>query len=287
MNFVDKDQLEAWGSRASEQYLKKNIPLNESIEKIAVDNSLNEHQIKRVSEFANIITNLEMFEKEADKRFSFEQANYKDIMSKLEKEDESEKTASASGFYDEAPVNYKNSFEKVASKEEEEVETPADLLDMLDKTAEAIFEMNAEKMAAEAKYDMIEDSIYNDIKQYVLSGDYSFKEVCAACLDHADTYYKKGIVKEALMKSGINLCDRDLAVSKNEVTKLASMAPDDYIAETFDSPDAPVMVRNGNLNLYYMLDTLVDQKERVSKYDKPLLHLNDNVRYIKRKLVSY
>ena len=54
MNFVNKANLEAWGREAAEQFLTHQVPLNESIEKIAQDNQLNPEQIKRVCEFANI-----------------------------------------------------------------------------------------------------------------------------------------------------------------------------------------------------------------------------------------
>ena len=290
MNFVDKETLECWANEAARGYLDNNIPLNDSIIKIASSNALNPEQIKRVVEFANISTNLELFEKCADKRFTFCQAKYDEILENLNL-GEIEKTASYFSDYASPPEkkqgSYGYEFDKVASKEEKFHMSETETLDFMEKTAQAIRELESEKIAAQLELEDIEDKIYEEVKSYVLSGDQDFKEVCAYALSSFESPSDQKMIKEALLKGGHKLATHDLAISKSEVVKLAEAVPEEYIADTLDMPGSPVMVRNGNTNLYYTLDTLVKQKERVSDYDKPLLHLNDNLRYVKRKLLNY
>jgi hypothetical protein len=289
MKFVTKDQLESWAEKAASQYLDKGISLNDSIEKIAQENLLNEEQVRRVSEFANISTNLELFEREEDKRFEFPQADSSAIWSKVSSDSSHEKTASIFSDYLLPPSRRyipNQETEKVAS-EQVIAKSQDELIEEIEKTGQAIKELEMEKMAAEMSHLNAEQDLYDQVKQVVLNGDFTFKEVCACALQHADNPSRQGIVKEALLKAGYNLVQNDFALEKQEVIKLAEAVPEDYIADSFDSPSLPIMIRNGNLNLYYTLDTLVKQKERVSDYDKPLLHLNDNVRYVKRTLVDY
>lgn len=312
MRLVGKDQLEGWGVRASDAFLEKSVPLNDSIVKIASENILNQDQVKRVSEFANITTNIELFEKSSDKRFEFAQANPDIIWRRIANTGE-EKTASLHPDYL-APHSYRNDkpMEKLASAEEitcQDLETivpgqwrekvavavegdledfsQTELVDYMEKLNQAISEIEVEKLVSEATVENAEDEIYEEMKQALLSGDSDYKEVCAWALQSTEIPSEQRVIKEALLKSGYRLCENDLALDKTEVVKLAGSVPEEFITDAFDSPGAPVMVRNGNLNMYYTLDTLVKQKERVADYDKPLLHLNDSVRYVKRKLVNY
>jgi hypothetical protein len=293
MKFIDKSQLEQWGEIASAKFLESGIPLNDSIIKIASDNMLNAEQVKRIAEFANITTNLSMFEKAADKRFTFTQADAKAISERVS--NTSEKTASPSGIYATAPDDFRNrsdyfNMTKEASpselKEDAASEDANYLLDLLGKTEIAAQEIGFKKLASEGSIMAAEDSLYNDVKQYVLSGDNTFGEVCSICMEHGESPYDRNLIKEAMVKVGYKLAASDMAIKKSEVVKLANSVVEDYISNNLESPGAPVMIRNGNLNLYYTLDTLITQKERAASYDKPLLHLNDSVRYIKRKLIN-
>ena len=302
MKFVTKQDLEKWAEMASEEYLANQVPLNESITKIAEDNSLNPEQIKRVCEFANIHTNLQLFEKVADKRFVFEQADSSLIMNSVKGEDESDKIASVIGLgftgpvpneISRHPVSVINSeMEKIASAQSEAEEDELELLDLYEKKMAAIKEMEMDKFSAEVQVKIAEEEIFEEMKNRVLGGEVSFREFCAAALDHAPTKEAQVTIKECLIKTAYRIAAHDgqeifsNKVNKGEMSKLANAVPDDYIAKSFESPGAPVLVRNGNLNMYYVLDTLVKQKERSSAYDRPLLLLHDDVRYIKRKLTA-
>jgi len=69
--------------QAAVDFLEHKTPLNDSIRKIASDNNLNPNQVTRVVEEANILTYKNLFEKNAEKTFTFDLANSKEIISKL------------------------------------------------------------------------------------------------------------------------------------------------------------------------------------------------------------
>lgn len=288
MNLVEKETLQQWSEEAVRGYLDNGVPLNEGIKKIASENALNEEQVKRLVEFSNINTNLELFEKCADKRFTFEQATIAGVLNGLSD------TVADNGIeihsdYLSSPVKTSEyNSEKVASEKQTKIDlSTSDLEDLMEKISQAITELNQEKVAAELKMEDLEDDMYYEMKQQILSGNHSFKEVCACAMDTVGTPSEKKAVKEFLLKAAHKLVTHDLTVDKDEVIKLAAAAPDEYISEALDMPGTPVMIRNGNTNMYYVLDTLIKQKERIADYDKPLLHLNDNLRYVKRKLLNY
>lgn len=79
-DFVD---LEGFGKIASNAYLQYNVPLNESIEKLAEDKGLNSEQIKTVVEAANTTTYLSLFPKATDKYLEFPVADFTKIAIKV------------------------------------------------------------------------------------------------------------------------------------------------------------------------------------------------------------
>lgn len=120
MNDISADRLENWGREASETYRnslkyttdKTAAPtlLNEAIEKIAKDNTLNREQIQRVCEFANVITLEEMMKTAStDRTEEFPVADAKVVMSNIQQEGHKapvEKIASFSfsAYRDSAPA---------------------------------------------------------------------------------------------------------------------------------------------------------------------------------------
>jgi hypothetical protein len=84
------EQYEMWGIQAADDFLKRQVPLVDSIKKIAKENSLNPKQIARVAEVANNASYLTLFKQAKDKTFEFPLADTKQIIKdlnvKLEKE---------------------------------------------------------------------------------------------------------------------------------------------------------------------------------------------------------
>lgn len=317
MKLVSKHDLERWGNEAATEYLHNQTPLNHTVEKIASENNLNADQVKRVCEFANITTNLSLFEKMADKRFKFDQADASQVMRKMAAGDATEKVAGMArqAYSMSVPDELKRrnttayqdireiGSEKIAhiASASRDAEDPDQLLKLLEAKTAALEELKMDKFAADALVANAEDQIYEEMKSRVLGGDNTFGEFCAAALSHGKTASDKGTIKEALLKAAYRLVENTGAdqyltdtmaethnggVSKTAAVKLAGAVPDEYIADEFDSPGVPFVVRNGNMNLYFTLDTLVKQKDKSCGMNRPLLLLDDDVRYIKRKLTA-
>ena len=84
-----KDSLKQMAKSAAQKYVSAEKPMNETISKIAKERDLNEHQIKRVSEFANHIVNAKLAKK----------TSYTDFDLADPDKITSEKTASFTGAY--------------------------------------------------------------------------------------------------------------------------------------------------------------------------------------------
>ena len=81
-------ELEQFGKTAAKEYLQHQVPLNDTITKIASANDLNKDQINRVVEFANISTHVSLFDKQAEKYVEFETAEPAKITTDLRKQAE-------------------------------------------------------------------------------------------------------------------------------------------------------------------------------------------------------
>jgi hypothetical protein len=293
MNFVNKPTLEAWGRDAAEQFLSHQVPLNETVEKIAAEHQLNENQIQRVCEFANISTNLELFEKSADKRFTFEQADASAVMEKLGGVSKAASIQAEEYLKDLPPLLTTNRDAHIRMRNEwgeEKTASPAvksksELHDELEARQEAIRELQWEQKVASATLEDAQEQLDESIKQMFLNKEASFGEICAAMMTHGEDMRSKGIIKEALLKSGFRLVKADV-LPKAELEKLAYSVPMEYISDHLDSPGAPYAIRNGRHTSWAILDTLVKQRDKPAEYDKPLQLLNDDVKYIRRELVE-
>jgi hypothetical protein len=299
MNFIDKAQLEAWARSAAEDYLSHQAPLNDSIEKIANEYSLNREQIRRVCEFANIHTNLELFEKAADKRFVFDQADAEAIFGLLGSPQEKIASIDSEEYYKDVPallgqnrsaqIKMHQSWgpEKSASALDDRgfPTHPHELLCLLEAKQEAIRELEHEKRAAQAELDIARESLSETVGQMVMSKEAGFGHIAAAAISYGDTNFEKKIIQEQMIKCGYDLLRREV-LSKPELQKLAYSVPSEYVADNFDAPGTPYLVRNGRHVVWSILDTLVRQRDKPAAYDKPLLLLNDDVKYIKRQLTG-
>lgn len=77
--------LQSLGKRASNEYLCKGVTLTDAVVKLANANPLTVEQVKRVVEFANNCTFLEVFDKQAeDKIVSFDPADPREVLRQLD-----------------------------------------------------------------------------------------------------------------------------------------------------------------------------------------------------------
>ncbi len=78
---VTQDRLLLMAKTASRRYLNEGTPMNETIAKIAEDNDLNQHQVERVCEMANIATHQSLWPDAPEKeKIAFPVANPKVVI---------------------------------------------------------------------------------------------------------------------------------------------------------------------------------------------------------------
>jgi hypothetical protein len=65
------ERLETFAKIASKRFIEENVPLNDSVAKIAQENDLNSHSVERVCEMANLQTHAALLPTEPEKRASF------------------------------------------------------------------------------------------------------------------------------------------------------------------------------------------------------------------------
>jgi len=87
-NFIKKPTLAAYrlfklAEEGSEAYITQQVPLNESLKKIAIENDLLPEEVKRCAEFMNHIVYQYEFEKQADKTFTFPVADAKEVLAEI------------------------------------------------------------------------------------------------------------------------------------------------------------------------------------------------------------
>lgn len=87
---VSNIQLNMMAKLAESEFLTKEIPLNQSIIKIASENKLNQYQIARICEAANVGVYNSLFAKTGNGKFSYDVADQESIINALNKKAESE-----------------------------------------------------------------------------------------------------------------------------------------------------------------------------------------------------
>jgi len=94
--------LDKFGKYAAQQYVTRNVALNDSILKTAETNNLNRQQINRVVESANVDAYLQLIKAAEDNYVDFPLADSKEIYSRLTVNDDS--PSSVSNDYDTPPT---------------------------------------------------------------------------------------------------------------------------------------------------------------------------------------
>jgi hypothetical protein len=103
MAYITKDMVTEWGKEAAQQLIEHQVPLNESLVKIAQDHELNTDQVARVVEAANISTHLTVNSGE-NKYPEFEVASLQKVAGTLAHETPAETNISD---YELAPRDFK------------------------------------------------------------------------------------------------------------------------------------------------------------------------------------
>ena len=162
---LSKYQYELLGREAARDYLSRDIPLNESIEKIAEEKDLNSKQIERICECANKEVYLHLFKKgnvgektgtaeSYEKYVTFDLADASKIKASMSKEAAMSPAVNPMDYYSNIPKEFQRdihsidirvpAMEKTASRNEKQA---YDLLEKL-QSAKQMFEGMAETAEA-------------------------------------------------------------------------------------------------------------------------------------------
>jgi hypothetical protein len=181
-------ELEGFSKLAAGLYLEQKVPLNETIEKIARDNSLNYDQTSRIVEEANTSVYINLFNKtnSKDKYIEFKTASIKEIWPRIKSED-----LPKTSHYDVPPdqVFLRASTEQIPefTKVAEEVETfegptsksHAEIICKIHEKARNEQIKNAQ-LELELAIDRVVSSITKDARQSILGGDSTTSEISYA-----------------------------------------------------------------------------------------------------------
>ena len=100
------EQFEVWGVQATDDFIKQGVSLNDSIKKLAVDNSLNPKQIARIVEVANNAAFLALYKTAEDKTAEFPLADTKEIVKSLNIKTETENPDIPAQFLNPPPSSH-------------------------------------------------------------------------------------------------------------------------------------------------------------------------------------
>jgi hypothetical protein len=298
---VDADQLGIFGKKASKHLVEDGVHPNETIQKIANDEGLNSHEIKRVCEFANLETyNHHMKEAGAgDKTFEHPVADYSSITAS-----ETEKSAMPRIFsteYDQVPdADLCQVGDDIDVFEAFGVEPPNDKVaslkraDMLIEKLTLLAQNERDKLAMNLETLKEDgDKFYHHIKQQVLSNGGDFDKVHKAVKakvegkPHAERicalldFCKRKLYDTGVLQSHTRTGD---SPASTDSEKKAEPVQKDLLTDMFESPGVPVTVLNGRHPLFASIDTLVRQFDERDKAKNNLIILDDKIRYTKHRV---
>lgn len=179
-------ELDNYINEAATSYIKQNVPLDQTITKIASTHGLNRDQIARVVEGANTEVYVQLMNNSSDKYIQFENASAEKV---AESVFGTEKTAEVVTFdYDEGPTAlYKPQMVKVAEETKDE---PQMTIAEFYKKADALAGLSAQYVNAleevDIRFQSDSENLYNMVKQAYLGGT-SFGDIKAALTSIADS----------------------------------------------------------------------------------------------------
>lgn len=279
-------QVTDWATEAADGFLNRQIPLNDTIKKIASREKLNREKVARVVETANQSVFLRMFEKAADKCFTFKVASTDEIVAEpiaargeipmVRVTAPTVKVASGETVKTASELLTKRAFEGAA---------PQVAWDTMEKAILAL-EIYREKAAMSKEAVMQTEEKFCKIAQEMVAQEgYTYPEIFEALAStRPDHYQKIGLLlKVAAAHQGKKFVLPDL-------TKYAGAAVDpgehDVISQ-ISASGMPVEVINGAHKIVVSLDTLISQVTEADKANQNLWSADDTVKYLRNELRNF
>jgi len=189
--------LDYLAKEASVNYVNSNIPLNDSIAKLAEENALNREQINRVVENANTATYLSLFKTASDKYVEFPVADAEKVAELLNSDMENIDNLSD---YDIPPDTELQDMEIFPTSEGADIEkqssvSDAELLDSVLKMQYADKLITEKLGQTQYSFEKEAAALYDMVKQAVLSGQ-RFGHIKQAMLQHLPGNITEKIVSD-------------------------------------------------------------------------------------------
>jgi hypothetical protein len=276
-------QVLDWATEAADAFLNKKADLNASIRGIADREKLNREKVARVVEEANKAVFLKLFEKQADKCFTFDVADVGKIVG-------GEKVASESPMGVIEGEGQVAVAEKTASQMLFERELSGtgvqNMQDVCEKGILAVEVFREKAMMAKEAQLAAETEFCKVAQQMVLDEGYTFEELSEALCTYQPSHWRKiaGLLKVAAVHMGAKF----RLPEGLEKRAGASIDPGEHeIVEKITAMGAPVEVINGSHRIVVALDTLINQATEADKAQNGLRSADDTVKYLRRELRNY
>lgn len=233
------NNLDKYGKLVASEYLKNGTDLNESITKIAQENSLNRYEINRLIESANTNTYLNLFSNAEDKYIKFDVADYEKVAANLK---QSSDFVSSNTFdeYSEPPAHSGSSVEisifKTASFDQEPSRA-AEQHKLKQRASYANDYMLAKIAQVDNSFEESTEKFYFMVKQAVLGGT-RFGDIKNMVLNSIDTEnldtHKLASVLLTQSKERLRKEDRLLNLEDNEKTAALQPNKDNSLVRQFN-----------------------------------------------------
>lgn len=276
---TDNLQIQLLADKAASEYINNKIPLNDSITKIAKEESLSPEAIARVVERANTGVQTALFaENGAKEYFEFPLASTTDILMGLNVNAIGEDLAlkeSSSKVEDKVSKTKLAKWTKDWSESDWDPNsmTPSQALVMtMEKFAAAEEEMRGRVIESEAALEKSAKEFVDKCKQGIAAGDFTIDELAA------DIFYYRPKIKDlssALIKEAYDQTHhtRPVDSSKSYVN-----VPPAFLTH---GTSRPVKVIDANHSLLEVLDTLVEQARMSEHCNQGLMIVSDKAKYVK------
>jgi hypothetical protein len=265
MRFTD------FAKMASEQFVEKDVPLNDTLAKIAEKNNLSPTQIQRVVELTNLDTNERLFKNAGDKTFTFPLASLAGVQAILHPDKTS--TVKTAAVMDVLFTPTQEDFNKTVLEGLEKVANATPFV----KEAQELMEKRAEQDAGE---------ILNELRKRV--GEIVFKKQAAEAAAHKAYGVIRDAAKNHILLDGKPLQDlmkyacaafpgmdkvwlQVFEAVKSDLTKLGHPVDKKILAQKVEIPNGTWQVINGRHAFQVDLDTL---RRKISETDKLSKHIN-------------
>jgi hypothetical protein len=274
------EKLSLLAKVASNRYLKDGTSLNEAIQKLANENSLNSHQVARVCEMDNINTHQALWPAADDKtKVAFEVANPAKITVINIK---SPPPATGGGGEFMGPPSDSPSVgpsmaemfggDDAGHQGMTEVPEKKQIIVIMQKSAAERQVVTDDLVKLAMLYETELKNLYGLVKRAFISGEAAIEDLYAvACQEgHGDVAMK-------LFPKFAALLHKETA--KSSLTKIAWKAPEDLISQ-----EMPVTVVNGAHPILISLDTLKRYRDQEQEFNFHLWRIDDKNSILSQRL---